>query len=325
MQINNDFTIVRKVNSGNFVINMNGTNFIVEPDMANYNEVENFYNEIKSILPDSRDDAINNGDVTVPDFVTTFAPKTEAEEAIKTKPSIDKTQVLKNSLEKMIDFFSEFSFAPSYRFINTLAHVGNKSMRASKNFVANYFALTDSPYVVEVKEKIKSAEFDEILKGICNYGEPAHTVNNRLKIYYGAAGTGKTTLAQSETDNRCIVCNASMLPADLMEDFVFTDGHPDFNPSLLYDCMEKGLPIVLDEINLLPFDSLRFLQGITDGKSIVSYKNREIHIKEGFQIIGTMNLTLGGATYGLPEPLVDRCSEIREFNLTAEQLMGAIM
>lgn len=322
MQINNDFTIVRKANSGNFIVNMNGTNFIVEPGMANYNEVENFYNEIKSILPDSRDDAINNGDVTVPDFVTTSAPKTETEEAIKAKPAIDKTQVLKNSLKKMINFFSEFSFTPSYRFVNTLAR---KSMKTSKNFVANYFALTDSPYVVEVKEKIKSAEFDEILKGIYNYGEPTHAVNNRLKVYYGAAGTGKTTLAQSETDNRCIVCNASMLPADLMEDFVFTDGHPDFNPSLLYDCMEKGLPIVLDEINLLPFDSLRFLQGITDGKSIVSYKNREIHIKEGFQIIGTMNLTLGGATYGLPEPLVDRCSEIREFNLTAEQLMSAIM
>lgn len=319
MQINNNFNIVRKANSGNFVINMNGTNFIVKPGMANYNEVENFYNEVKSIYPDYRDSAIRKGSIIVPVFT---APKVEAEEAVKAKPVIDKAQVLKNSLEKMINFFSEFSFAPSFRFINTLAH---KNIEASKGFVANYFALTDSPYVMEVKEKIKSAEFDEILKGIHNYGEPAHTVNNRLKVYYGAAGTGKTTLAQSETDNRCIVCNASMLPADLMEDFVFTDGHPDFNPSLLYDCMEKGLPIVLDEINLLPFDSLRFLQGITDGKSIISYKNREIHIKEGFQIIGTMNLTLGGATYGLPEPLVDRCSEIREFNLTAEQLMGAIM
>ena len=319
MQINNDFNIVRKAASGNFVINMNGTNFIIRPGMANYSAVEVFYNEIKNIYPDCRDMAIRNGEVIIPDFT---APKVEAEEAVKAEPTIDKTQVLKNSLEKMINFFSEFSFAPSFRFINTLAHM---SIKASKNFVANYFALTDSPYVMEVKEKIKSAEFDEILKGIRSYGEPAHTVNNRLKVYYGAAGTGKTTLAQSETDNRCIVCNASMLPADLMEDFVFTDGHPDFNPSLLYDCMEKGLPIVLDEINLLPFDSLRFLQGITDGKSIVSYKNREIHIKEGFQIIGTMNLTLGGATYGLPEPLVDRCSEIREFNLTAEQLMGAIM
>ena len=37
-----------------------------------------------------------------------------------------------------------------------------------------------------------------------------------------------------------------------------------------------------------------------------------------------MNLTLGGVTYGLPEPLVDRCEDIREFVLSANQLMGAI-
>ena len=116
-----------------------------------------------------------------------------------------------------------------------------------------------------------------------------------------------------------------MLPSDLMEDFIFKDGNPDFNPSLLWDCMEQGKTIVLDEINLLPFDSLRFLQGIVDGKSEFYYKNRPVHIHEGFQIIGTMNLSLGGMVYGLPEPLVDRCSETKEFALTAEQLAKAII
>ena len=38
-----------------------------------------------------------------------------------------------------------------------------------------------------------------------------------------------------------------------------------------------------------------------------------------------MNLTLGGMVYGLPEPLVDRCAEVKEFSLTAEQLAKAIM
>ena len=42
-----------------------------------------------------------------------------------------------------------------------------------------------------------------------------------LKIYYGSAGTGKTTKAQKETAGRCMICNNSMLPADLMEDFIF--------------------------------------------------------------------------------------------------------
>ena len=116
-----------------------------------------------------------------------------------------------------------------------------------------------------------------------------------------------------------------MLPAALMEDFIFTDGNPDFNPSLLWNCMEEGKVIVLDEINLLPFDSLRFLQGIVDGKTEFSYKNRTVHIHEGFQIIGTMNLSLGGMVYGLPEPVVDRCAAAKEFNLSAEQLAKAIV
>ena len=163
------------------------------------------------------------------------------------------------------------------------------------------------------------------MKDIAQYGVPTSHINTRFKVYFGPAGTGKTTIAQEESENRCIVCNSSMLPSDLMEDFIFKDGNPDFNPSLLWDCMEQGKTIVLDEINLLPFDSLRFLQGIVDGKTEFYYKNRPVHIHDGFQIIGTMNLSLGGMTYGLPEPLVDRCSDAKEFALSAEQLAKAIV
>jgi MoxR-like ATPase len=183
----------------------------------------------------------------------------------------------------------------------------------------------DSSYVKEVKAKVKSAEFGQIVSDFAQYGQPTTTVNTRLKVYFGPAGTGKTTEAQRESDNRCIVCNSSMLPSDLMEDFIFKDGNPDFNPSLLWNCMEQGQTIVLDEINLLPFDSLRFLQGIVDGKTEFYYKNRPVHIHEGFQIIGTMNLSLGGMVYGLPEPLVDRCADAKQYELTAEQLAKAVM
>jgi MoxR-like ATPase len=116
-----------------------------------------------------------------------------------------------------------------------------------------------------------------------------------------------------------------MLPADLMEDFVFVDGKATFKPSMLWRCMEEGKPITMDEINLLPFDSLRFLQGILDGKTEFQYKGNTVHIKDGFAVIGTMNLSVNGMVYGLPEPLVDRCSYMEKFKLTAEQLMGAIM
>lgn len=36
-----------------------------------------------------------------------------------------------------------------------------------------------------------------------------------------------------------------------------------------------------------------------------------------------MNLVVNGVSFGLPEPLVDRCEDIKEFTLTAEMLMNA--
>ena len=236
----------------------------------------------------------------------------------------DPTELTKNGLAKLIDFFTEFDFEPNFRFINTLARCLESSNTSATDYIAHYFELTDSPYAPDVVEKMKSAEFANILKYIGST-TPTKSVNNRFKIYYGSAGTGKTTQAQKETDMRCVVCNNSMLPSDLMEDFVFIDGKATFKPSMLWRCMEEGKPITFDEINLLPFDSLRFLQGVLDGKTEFQYKGNTVHINDGFMIIGTMNLSVNGMVYGLPEPLVDRCADMQKFKLTADQLMSAIM
>lgn len=231
-------------------------------------------------------------------------------------------QIISEGLSNMIKFFSEFNFAPSYRFINTVGHMLKIDTAACRAYIANYFRLTDSPYAGEVEHKMESMEFKQILNDI-QKATVTKQVNSRFKIYYGSQGTGKTTKAMNETDNLCIVCNSSMLPSDLMEDFTFSDGKATFNPSALCRCMEEGKPIVLDEINLLPFDSLRFLQGIFDGKTEFQYKGQTVHIKDGFKVIGTMNLVVNGVSFGLPEPLVDRCEDIKEFTLTAEMLMNA--
>lgn len=251
-------------------------------------------------------------------LLATLFPKTED------NVNYDPKELVQAGLKRLIDFFTEFEFEPNFRFVNTLSRCLSTSLSAGVQYITNYFELVDSPYAPEVNEKMKSAEFKQILKNIANLA-PAHSVNNRFKIYYGSAGTGKTTQAQQETENRCIVCNNSMLPADLMEDFVFVDGKATFKPSMLWRCMEEGRPITMDEINLLPFDSLRFLQGILDGKTEFQYKGNTVHIKDGFMVIGTMNLSVNGMVYGLPEPLVDRCAYMQKFKLTAEQLMGAIM
>jgi len=319
MKVNENMSITKRSTDGAFYGEKNSVPYVIEVSHPEYSIYDGFYNVMRSTPFNERPKAVKEMIINnrYPTIFGTATPEAA--------PVRDPKEVLLEGITKLMDFFSEFSFTPSFRFTNTFAFMACESKKAACDYVRNYFALMDSSYVKEVEQKIKSTEFGQIVKDIAQYGKPTNHINSRFKVYYGSAGTGKTTIAQTESDNRCIVCNSSMLPADLMEDFIFKDGNPDFNPSLLWDCMEQGKTIVLDEINLLPFDSLRFLQGIVDGKTEFYYKNRPVHIKDGFQIIGTMNLSLGGMVYGLPEPLVDRCSDAKEFVLTAEQLAKSII
>lgn len=228
----------------------------------------------------------------------------------------------KNKVSSMlIDFFKDFEFEPSFRFVNTL-YWNSNTVDEARNYVFNYFNLADNQYKEDVAEKMKAYEFTNIINEMKKISSSKH-VNDRLKLYYGAQGTGKTTDAIKEASNNVVVCNSSMLPSDLLEDFGFDNGKAGFNKSALWLAMEQGKAIVLDEINLLPFESIRFLQGITDGKTQFVYKGQTISIKEGFKIIGTMNLRLGGSCYALPEPLIDRAYCLKEYKLTAEQLACA--
>ena len=234
--------------------------------------------------------------------------------------NIDKMKV-KNTLKKFIDFFSEFSFEPNYRFVNTFSYCNTIS--EAIEYTTRYFELSDSPYTNSIIEKMKSPEFNEIALELVNI-TPSTKINTRFKLYYGSAGTGKTTAAMKEADGNCMVCHSAMLPSDLMEDFKFEEGKAAFQPSSLYKAITEGKKIVLDEINLLPFESLRFLQSILDGKKEFNYKGINVQIKDGFQIIGTMNLNVNGSVYSLPEPLVDRAEQIKKYTLTADNLLNAI-
>lgn len=326
MYCNENMTMTKRVSDNAYYGKVGCVPYTVETSDPMYTAYKALYDALKSIDRSSRDtalkEAISNG--TFPDVFSSISNAADVLNVSEAAPAPDPKEILLGGIQHLMDFFSEFSFTPSFRFTNTFAFMACQSKKSAIEYVSNYFALMDSSYVKEVVEKVKSAEFKQIVNDIAQYGTPASHINNRFKVYFGPAGTGKTTIAQEESENRCIVCNSSMLPSDLMEDFVFTDGNPDFNPSLLWDCMEQGKTIVLDEINLLPFDSLRFLQGIVDGKTEFYYKNRPVHIHEGFQIIGTMNLSLGGMIYGLPEPLVDRCYSAKEFTLSAKQLAKAV-
>lgn len=317
----NESTEIIKHKNGGFTLRVDGEK--VQPiafNIPSEEELEKAYNEMVGKDFDDKAmifenfcgvwDAAANTPVLDEEAVPTETP----EEIIAHR--------VREALGNLISFFTEFNFTPSFRFVNSLAHSLSSSVDDGRTYITNYFKLIDSPYAGEVEKKMRSAEFTQILRHLSE-AERTKNINSRFRIYYGSQGTGKTTMAMSETGNLCMVCNSSMLPADLMEDFTFDDGKATFHPSILARCMEEGRPIVMDEINLLPFDSLRFLQGVFDGKTEFQYKGQTVHIKEGFKVIGTMNLTVNGVTFGLPEPLIDRCEMIKEFKLDPAMLMNA--
>jgi hypothetical protein len=312
MIINSIYDILRKTDTNQLVITKKSTSekATVETNAPTYIDLLQFYLQAKSLTPTDRK-------VLDTALLENYFDGTSA-------PSLSNEELTTIGLENLMKFFTEFQFEPNFRFVNSLSLALSISREKATSYICNYFELIDSPYAREISEKVKSAEFKEIL---ANLGvlTPTKTVNNRFKLYYGSQGTGKTTKAMVETNGRCMVCNNSMLPSDLMEDFVFDNGQATFKPSALWRSMVDGTPIVLDEINLLPFDSLRFLQTILDGKTEFLYKGNTVKIADGFKIIGTMNLTVNGMTYGLPEPLVDRAEDMQKFTLSAKDLLKAII
>lgn len=224
------------------------------------------------------------------------------------------------AVKGFLQFFSEFKFNPAARFINTFAR--QASNKAARDYLVCYVKLINNSDWTDIVEKTKSPEFDVVTSALLTY-PPEKKINSRLDIYFGDAGTGKTTEAVAEYPEADVVpCNSSMLPDELMRVFDFNDenGNPVFKPSSLRLAMEAGKPIIFDEINLLSFECLRLLQTLTDNKSVIHYNNEAITIKDGFKVIGTMNLTVNDQVYNLPEPLVDRAETLKEFKLSARDL-----
>lgn len=321
--------------NGDFVINNKVVDFSTISETtrqmleAVYWDLKNFSQEKRAELFNlkyaTNDGFLKNEDYK--EFCTILGLFSENEEKIKNPDEMidkEKKDIVCHGISNLIKFFQEFEFEPNYRFLNTLAlKVSEKNGKTvAMDYIKDYFKLIDSIYVNKISEKIKSPEFQHILTDF-ELVKPKHKVNNRFKLYYGSQGTGKTTKAMEETNKKVIICNSSMLPSDLMEDFDFDCGNATFKPSTLWKCMENGVSVVFDEINLLPYESLRFLQGLVDGKDEFIYKGKKVVIKDGFEIIGTMNLQVNGMTYGLPEPLVDRCGDIKQFKLTSKQLFSA--
>lgn len=220
----------------------------------------------------------------------------------------------------IIKFFSEFTFVPAVRFVNTLSKF--KTQKEAKEYISNYMNLTDHPDKNDICEKIKSSEFNNILNELFACRGDTQ-INKRLEIYYGPAGTGKSTEAMKlYPDASITICNELMDSDSIMKVFDFNDenGNPVFKPSQLQLDMIAGRAHILDEMNLLPLNTLRFLQGVLDSKEKINYEGKDIIIADGFKIIGTMNLIVNGQVFSLPEPIVDRAQILKEYTANEELL-----
>lgn len=219
-----------------------------------------------------------------------------------------------------IKFFSEFHFNPQVRFINSLARC--QDVNELNEYVIGYFSLTNNSYLNELQEKMKSDEYKELAEK--TYNTTNKIINDRLEIYYGEPGGGKTTKAiKDHPEAEVVICHAAMTPDELFRGFDFTEeGKPTFKPCPLKNAMLEGKVVILDEINLLNEDCRRALQALCDGKESISINNEEIAIKPGFRVVGTMNLVVDEQVFGLPAPLVDRACKIQEFKMPASKLAG---
>lgn len=255
--------------------------------------------------------------------------------------------------KEKVDFFFNFcrglNWAPSPRMMNTLVrtlcypqdlseelNTVSKVLEKAKGYVFDYFQLKDHPYLDNVKESIKSPEFKNAMI-VFSRMETEKKINDRIKVFFGEPGTGKTTKALAEiaevlpsisgapAEPQKIGAAANMEIDDLLYAFDFLpDGTPVFKPGNLILAMRGGYPIVIDEINLLSTPVLAALQSYLDSsEAITTSKGDTIKIKEGFQIFATMNLAIGGQVHPLPEAIVDRCFWIEEFKTSAEYLLKA--
>lgn len=217
-----------------------------------------------------------------------------------------------NLVKRLQDFLKEFNINLSIRLFNTLVNIDTPA-----EHLLNYALLTGRDYI-DLSDKTNSKEW-KIMESEIKSIKTDKKINTRFDLYFGSAGTGKTTQAIKEA-GQVVVMNENITPKELVFDFTFENGQPKFVKNAFARAMEEGKPIVLDEINLAPFETIRFLQGVLDNKEEVIVSDTLIKIKDGFKVIGTMNEEVLGMESFLPEPLVDRACVLKKFVLTPERL-----
>lgn len=211
------------------------------------------------------------------------------------------------------NFCKDFALEIDPREINHMAHCADQAEMAT--YLCNITELLgmDSALVETAKNKCESPEFANIVQNIQSIEHPKAEINKRLTIMYGEAGTGKTTKAVALFPNaKRLVASATDSPDDL-----FTTYNPTTNSyekTELAKAMEEGTAIIIDEANFWNDETWGRLQGVLDNTICVYDRGQRIDIKDGFEMILTMNLETNFGKRPLRSPIVSRAKKIERFD-----------
>ena len=231
-----------------------------------------------------------------------------------------------STYKDFLKFFSETSFKPSIRMIDTLSRLNLKS---GQNYIGWFMELINHPDREVIVPKLKSDEWKNIHSQMLNIykkvGKSIDPINTRLEIVYGPNGTGKTydvikEYQEKYPDIGVMACSSSMSSAeDLLQVFDFDEGgKPVFKDSPLTEAIKKDQPVILEEARLMQQSAMAFLQSLLDCKDYVDTCRGRLYIGPNFKVIMTMNLEVNGVVYELPEPIVDRAQVILKKEMDAD-------
>ena len=236
------------------------------------------------------------------------------------------SQIMASTYKDFLNFFSETSFKPSIRMIDTLSRLNLKS---GQNYIKWFMELINHPDREVIVPKLKSDEWKNIHSQMLDIykkvGESIDPINSRLEIVYGPNGTGKTydvikEYQEKYPDIGVMACSSSMSSAeDLLQVFDFDEGgKPVFKDSPLTEAIKKDQPVILEEARLMQQSAMAFLQSLLDCKDYVDTCRGRLYIGPNFKVIMTMNLEVNGVVYELPEPIVDRAQVINKKEMNAD-------
>lgn len=238
-----------------------------------------------------------------------FPASTATAEATKTEaPKEEDRQKLVTDLRT---YCKDFEYCPDNRVLDTIKYTENVNA-----FLLAFMKVTgyDPELLDRAENCFKSLEWKALLKRLGNIKtKRAKPINERLVIYFGSAGTGKSTRARTEAPTAVkLAGSASFDPDDL-----FTRFDPDRKAFVLTEigqAMQDGKTIILDEANLYNSVVLQRLQAVLDNTEDVTDRGMTIKIKDGFKVIITMNLETNLGKTPLPNPLVSRAYELVDFD-----------